>query len=381
MLPHELAYQLNHAHFKYNSESLRQYNDIRLFRYQQRHYSYIIDSSAIEKYFDTLKIPEAAQAKDVLDYRGQTLLMNLPLAKTQAIRALAEELSMIIMPVEFTHPKIMFGEDKELNVMYNYYSNVVEEDLYIMCPINYYNHYRHIASKSEKELFAPTRFQNIFETLEITRTTLSFMIDKIDENSREVAMMDNKINALADKVNLLENRVDIVENIQREQREQQLKAAQSNSSIEDTFRYQNIDPMLISIPRGKNINSYDGSSSIYMVWGEDLPDIVVANKNLKVYKENKMCNPNQAFKYVFRDKLEVAPIVRLKYTEDFINNIKKEGFENKLKKLTKQRREAEEAFGWSLSNIEPTYIAFGILDELYKTVRTDISTYGFRIKD
>lgn len=255
--------------------------------------------------FDSVKLENTMMN----DSRYNLIMNNLPRANMSDVRELAKKLDMVIIPVEFSHPKVLFGEDRKLSDMFNMFNNNTEDDLYVMCPVNFYNHYRHLISKSEKEMFIPERFQSAFDALEMTRETLSFILDKIDENSNEIVMLNKRIDDLA-------NRVDILENIERERREEQKRR-------EMEFKYRNLDPMIINIPKDANVNEYDGETKIHMLWGADLPDILLENKNLEVFKDNKYAYPEKIYDFIAKSDVFNMPQVRFKSAEDLVNRFYK----------------------------------------------------------
>lgn len=255
--------------------------------------------------FDSVKLENTMMN----DSRYNLIMNNLPRANMSDVRELAKKLDMVIIPVEFSHPKVLFGEDRKLSDMFNMFNNNTEDDLYVMCPVNFYNHYRHLISKSEKEMFIPERFQSAFDALEMTRGTLSFILDKIDENSNEIVMINKRIDNLA-------NRVDILENIERERREEQKRR-------EMEFKYRNLDPMIINIPKDTNVNEYDRETKIHMLWGADLPDILLENKNLEVFKDNKYAYPEKIYDFIAKSDVFNMPQVRFKSAEDLVNRFYK----------------------------------------------------------
>ena len=253
-----------------------------------------IKAEVIFAYFSCLRVPE--KIINPLDERYNILMDNLPKANVHDIRILANKLHMVIIPVEFSHPDIMFGDNEKLRKMYNLYSSN-NDNMYMMCPINYYSNIRHIqhnrvSGDEKKDMYIPDRFLHIFESIDITMSTMELMFDKIENLEDKMKALDGKFDQLARRVKIIEDEVftkrqttDMGGSIQRD--------------TTPVFKYQSLDPMLISIPKGENINDFDGETSIYMLWGDDLPDILLENKNLEVFKENVMSYPEKVYDWIY----------------------------------------------------------------------------------
>lgn len=277
----------------------------------RHHYPDSVLYDAFDKTMDRINFKDINEESSMAnDSRYNLIMNNLPRANMEDVRELAKNLHMVIIPIEFSHPKVLFGNDQKLLDMFNMFNNNSEDDLYVMCPVNFYNHYRHLISKSEKDMFIPEKFQSAFDALEMTRGTLSFILDKIDENSNEIVMLNKRIENLA-------NRVDILENIEKERREEQLRK-------EMEFKYKSLDPMIINIPRGTSVNEWDGETKIHMLWGEDLPDILTENNKLKVFKENKNAYPEKVYDYIAKSDVFKKPAIRFTGTERLINSFYKD---------------------------------------------------------
>lgn len=213
------------------------------------------------------------------DGRYDLLKYNLPIANLSDIRNLAEKLKMMIIPVEHSNKTIMFGDDLKLSAMYDIVKSN-NENLYMMCPIDYYNSYCHIKNPDKPILYIPEEFKTQFEAFDSMLPILSHLLAKVDEH-------DESINKLNMDVKTLSNRVDILENISREKRAEEIR--RSNVA---QFQYKNLDPVIFTI------EGLD-ECKIHMLWGQDLPDILLENKNLKVFKENSKMYPNQFFEFIY----------------------------------------------------------------------------------
>jgi hypothetical protein len=246
------------------------------------------------------------------DGRYKLLKHNLPLANLSDIRNLAESLKMVIIPVEHSNKTIMFGNDLKLSAMYDIVS-ANNDNLYMVCPIDYYNSYCHIKNPDKPLLYIPEEFKAQFETFNSMLPILSHLLLKVDEH-------DESINKLNMDVKALCHRVDILENISKERREEEVR----KSNIIQ-FQYKDLDPMIFTI---------DGLNEcrIHMLWGADLPDILLENKNLKVFKENSKLYPNQFFEYVYPNldyvdkNLEISDKIakfKVRFQDNFINEFRK----------------------------------------------------------
>ena len=268
-------------------------------------------------YIYCLRVPE--KMINPRDERYNILMDNLPRASVHDIRILANKLHMVVIPVEFSHPDIMFGDNEKLRKMFNLYSSN-GENMYMMCPINYYSNIRHIqhnrvAGDTKKDMYIPDRFLHIFESIDITMSTMELMFDKIDNLEDKMKSLDNKFDQLARRVKIIEDEVftkrettDMGGSIQRE--------------AKPVFKYQSLDPMLISIPKGENINEFDGETPIYMLWGDDLPDILLENKNLEVFKENAMSYPEQVYDWIYEDRKDTFSSEKFNIITDRLKSYK-----------------------------------------------------------
>jgi len=215
------------------------------------------------------------------DGRYELLKRNLPLANFQDVKQLAENLKMVIIPVEYSDKKIMFGDDLKLSAMYDIVKSN-NENLYMMCPIDFYNSYCHIrdySKNSNRLMIYPDEFKAQFENFNSMLPIFSHLINKVEEH-------DESIQALNFKVSDLSHRVDILENISKERREEEVRKLN-----EINFTYKDLDPMIFSL-EGEDCR-------IHMMWGKDLPDILLENSKLKVFKENSKLYPNQFFEFVY----------------------------------------------------------------------------------
>jgi hypothetical protein len=250
------------------------------------------------------------------DGRYELLKYNLPLANLSDIRNLAEKLKMVIIPVEHSNKTIMFGGDLKLSAMYDIVS-VNNDNLYMMCPIDYYNSYCHIKNPDKSLLYIPEEFKAQFETFNSMLPILSHLLLKVDEHDESISKLNMDVKALS-------HRVDILENISKERREEEVR----KSNVMQ-FQYKDLDPMLFTI-EGLN------ECRIHMLWGADLPDILLENKNLKVFKENSKMYPNQFFEYVYPNldyvnkNLEISDKIdkfKVKFQENFTESARQGNFD------------------------------------------------------
>jgi len=237
-----------------------------------------------------------------------TQLNQLPKVKISEYRTLANIFNMVIIPIEYTEIYKLFDleiNSLELKSNFNYFKKLINSDtttnyqLYILCPINYYNVWEQIKSNIIKEIYYPEYFDNIFQTLDLlipTQKNLYLATKTNNENIKLMAQtfnvnietLNNKINNISDKLNKLEN--DFLKEKQKN-RLIQMNLQDNINGLENIiikqqkeieYLYCRLDPILFAIPENTNINSDNVNSIVGLYWGKDIDEIIFELKGVKI---------------------------------------------------------------------------------------------------
>lgn len=185
----------------------------------------------------------------------------------QNMRDVANKTNMLFCPLEYfdmdsAFKDEMFILDNKYEVkdsvtnFINYFSN--SADIYAMCPLQFYDIQRHLKSRSNKEIYSPNKYEQVFLT----------------------------INTLMPILRQTENRLSNLEGMQ-----QQLINAQSRSIMLE-------DPLLFAIPRGTLLQD-NQNAIIGTCWGKDIDVSILESMNLKIFN-NQSSNKN--YSKLFKSK-------------------------------------------------------------------------------
>ena len=275
-----------------------------------------------DKWTNSRKLPSAFQKIDSCNGQSAdtlTVLNLLPKVKISEYKKLADAFNMVIIPLEYTQIDKLFDTQtnaKELKSGLRYFKELLRQDIttkyqmYILCPIDYYNVWEQIKTEVVKEIYYAPYFEFIFSTLELmipSQKNLYLSMKANEENMKEmnasfnanIDTLNNKIRSVSTKVNKLE--VEFIKEKQKnkeiqlkqEEETQELKKVMLKQKKEIEFLYMNIDPGLFAVPKETNILTDDEEVSLVgLCWGADIDAMVYDMKGITIeHKDLKKIDP------------------------------------------------------------------------------------------
>ena len=150
-----------------------------------------------------------------------TILNTLDKVKLSEYRKLADKFSMVITPIEYTEVEklFQFHETPEKMVKaLNFFKFLLEEDdssnydLYLVCPVDYYNVWEQIKSEKDSPIYYPEQLEDKFEMLEMLIPTQKnlYLASKINEKNIQnlAGTMEKNIGVLNTGIQKISNKMD-----------------------------------------------------------------------------------------------------------------------------------------------------------------------------
>lgn len=210
-------------------------------------------------------------------------LSEYPITNLKNIISLADKLNMIIVSLDYVDLKNIL---KSLNLYDSYYESEYvtsikycrellsklgekhSSELYILCPLSYYNLWSEIKSDKVVGKYYPDSLESIFTTIDlmIPAQRNLFKMSQVNNDNNKMLMknLEENINVINQKLQKLENRVSNVEaqmeKIKEEQRKQVEEARQIKAELkrmeEMAIRYSSLDPLIFFI-EGSSVDFFN----------------------------------------------------------------------------------------------------------------------------
>ena len=243
------------------------------------------DISVLSRYDDKL----AQRQRDLLVQEAWPLIekghavpklhnvLDFPKSTTVHARKLADRIGFLIMPYAYLHDNFApgYSERQEIELLGKYF------DLYVMAPICAYSLDRHIKSEEDLPIHVPQDASQAFMALSMSVPVFRSMQRQLSDMRDHIRDYHDKINNLSKDVKALKNRVNeltdqvIEARAERAQTKEREKATETLSN----WMYKNPDPLVLGLGSTKTIHD----KCLVMVgpaWGE-LPASVIELLDLK----------------------------------------------------------------------------------------------------
>jgi hypothetical protein len=277
------------------------------------------------------KLPEELLFDEQNKIDSLSYLSALPKSNMENILNVAENLDMVVSPLEYIDTKNMFNgyNIQELNKSLENFKKSLSEvygensyNLYMISPVDYYSVWEHIKSNTNLEMFTPSSMLNIFQTLNLMIPAQMNLYqisknnsDNISIISENINMMNKNVQNMADKISLIEKRINVIE--KEQERQKLIELQKIEEERQKAFR---LDPVIFAIDKGHSIFDKNVVAILGLGWGEDLPNILLEFKNLKTNNTGKIEDRIKGLQIKLEDKRKIK---KIKMITEFANNFDK----------------------------------------------------------